>query len=77
MAVRTTAGSDTIDIDFVVFFSVVVVPLKKKKEGAGLVFEKQYFSSQIITTVIMFLTNENPGLGSQCESCPQFKQSGQ
>lgn len=33
MAVRTTAGSDTIDIDFVVFFSVVVVPLKKKKRG--------------------------------------------
>lgn len=67
MAVRTTAGSDTIDIDFFFFF----------KEGAGLVFEKQYFSSQIITPAIMFLTNGNPGLGSQGESCPQFKQSRQ
>lgn len=40
-------------------------------------FEKQYFSSQIITSAIMFLTNENPGLGSQGELRPQFKQNGQ
>lgn len=40
-------------------------------------FEKQYFSSQIITTAIMFLTNGSPGLRSQGESCPQFKQSRQ
>lgn len=74
MAVRTTAGSDTTDTDFGFF---CCCSFKKKKEGAGLVFEKQYFSSQIITTAIMFLTNGNPGLGSQGESCPQFKQSGQ
>lgn len=36
-------------------------------------FEKQYFSSQIITSAIMFLTNGNPGLEFQVESCPQFK----
>lgn len=33
-------------------------------------FEKQYFSSQIITSEIMFLTNGNPRLESLHESCP-------
>lgn len=57
MAVKTTAGSDTIDTDSVFL-------LKKRGGEGGLVFEKQYFSSQIITTAIMFLTNGNPGLRS-------------
>lgn len=38
-------------------------------------FEKQYFSNQITTSAIMFLTNGNPGLGSQGEPRPQVKQN--
>lgn len=38
--------------------------------------EKQYFSSQIITSAIMFLTNGNPGLGFQVESCPAPNSNG-
>lgn len=48
-----------------------------RERERGLRFEKQYFSNQIITSTIMFLTNGNPGLGSQGWPHPQFEQNGQ
>lgn len=79
----TTAGLDKIDTDLVKKEKEKKKRKRKRKkkkeakEKRGLMFEKQYFSSQIITSAIMFLTNGNPGPGSRVESCPQFKQNGQ
>lgn len=39
-------------------------------------FEKQYFSSQMITSAIMFLTNGDTELGSQGESSPSSSSTG-